>query len=339
MRFLQSNISLKVGLFFVAAVHGMCPETPALENKEEREKCELEELKREIAELRGKLDRTDAEYFKKHPLHAAAAAGDAIKVAALIRVSAGLNVQDFLGDTPLMRALKHPDCMELLLAAKADPEIKRKDRGPTVLQSAAMENQTEAVKLLMAHGAKLDPLSAMYLEKKTEFVAMLKAEPAIATREFLGASLLHWAVAVGMADSCGVLLQHGADINKVHNLDHLGHATPLAVACEHHPELMAFLLKSGADPNVPYTRWEKGWYAVELVMPRMKSRIANLIGMIQSCERRGAVAEKATLKAKVQVLEECIKLLGAQGARGNVSEEMSKMLPPPLKLSFFSPPW
>ena len=112
--------------------------------------------------------------------------------------------------------------IEKLLAAGADANAARWN-GETALMIAARSGNAEAVKALLAHGAKVD-----------------------AVESHKGQNALMWAAAEGHADVVDVLIQAGADVKAASKAGF----TPLVFAAQKgDAKSVASLLQAGADVN------------------------------------------------------------------------------------------
>lgn len=123
------------------------------------------------------------------PLLEAAYAGDAAKVAALLKAGADPRRANQFGASPMGEAAQRGDVpvLQLLLKAGADPESPNAE-GQTALMVVARTGNVEAAKLLLAHGAKRD-----------------------ARERWGGQTALIWAAAQGQAPMVKFLLSKGAD--------------------------------------------------------------------------------------------------------------------------------
>ena len=125
------------------------------------------------------------------PLLEAAYAGDAARVAELLRAGAPPDEANDFGATPLGEAARLGDTevLELLLKAGASPESANAE-GETALMRVARTGNVEAAKLLLKHGAKVD-----------------------ARENWGGQTALIWAAAQNQPQMIRLLASKGADVN------------------------------------------------------------------------------------------------------------------------------
>ena len=150
---------------------------------------------------------------------------DDLETAKLL-IGAGANVgqANRYGMTPLMLAATNGNAamLELLLNAKTDPHTKLPE-GETALMTAARTGKVDAVKVLLAHGAKVNEAES-----------------------WRGQTALMWAAAEGHVATVDALIAAGADIRARSK----GGFTPLMFAArEGRPGVVKALLKAGADVN------------------------------------------------------------------------------------------
>lgn len=81
---------------------------------------------------------------------------------------------------------------------------------------------------------------------KLEAVRTMLRKPGVDVNQH---NCLHWAVTFGKEEMSHLLVEAGADINA---LGMAGKETPLIISLSHsHPKIALYLLKHGADPNIP----------------------------------------------------------------------------------------
>ncbi|HMF13013.1 MAG TPA: ankyrin repeat domain-containing protein, partial [Gemmataceae bacterium] len=94
----------------------------------------------------------------------------------LIEAGANVDAKDDLGSVPLCGATGDKACVEMLLKARADFNAADKHLGPALFVSA-YRGHTEAVKLLLASGAKLDFHAACLLGRVRDVERFLEDNP------------------------------------------------------------------------------------------------------------------------------------------------------------------
>ena len=135
------------------------------------------------------------------------------------------NAADTTGNFPLQEALRHPDIVEILLEAGADPNIHFKD-GKTALFDVAMSfraHECEVTLLLLQYGA--DPNLA-YIETGTTLLILAAHSVSI--------------------DLVKLLLEHGADVTQA---THAGKTVLDMVADDPMYEVVVELCKQYIDIN------------------------------------------------------------------------------------------
>jgi hypothetical protein len=134
------------------------------------------------------------------------------------RIGTGLMIAAWYGDIPMM---------ELFVARGADVNHPNKLNERAVMH-AAYRGQGEAVKWLLAHGARINNGPLQW-------------------------SALHYAVYAGHGAVAGLLLERGADINA---LSTNGSSVLMMAVLEGHDDLVRLLLAKGADPGIKNMRGE-----------------------------------------------------------------------------------
>jgi ankyrin repeat protein len=175
------------------------------------------------------------------PLLDATYAGDAARVAALIRSGADVNEANQFGATPMMQAALRGDTevLRLLLKGGADPDSPSAE-GETALMIVARTGNIEAAKLLVKSGAKVD-----------------------AREKWGGQSALIWAAAKNQPRMIRFLVSKGADVNarsavrdwprrmtaeeRPKDMNRGGMSALMFAARDGHVEAARALLKVGAD--------------------------------------------------------------------------------------------
>jgi len=189
------------------------------------------------------------------PLIAAARAGDAERVAALLELGTDARAASPDGTTALHWAARagHAGAVEMLLAAGADPDAANR-YGVTPLALAAENGDAGSVLALLDAGVDPDAATregetALMLAARTGRVEVL--DPLLAagaevdaTEQWRGQTALMWAAAEGNVAAVRRLLSAGADVGA----RSAGGLTPLLFAVrEGHIEAVDALLAGGAD--------------------------------------------------------------------------------------------
>lgn len=188
------------------------------------------------------------------PLHYAARDGRTAAARVLIEAGADINARNDRGQTPLHRAISHPEIVSLLIEKGADVNIPD-TTGQTPLHWAAADRRIEAVELFLAGGANVDasdhagrtPLHRAARSGNTDLVAALLAGGAnVNAKADLGVSALHVASARGNQEIVERLIAAGADVQL---RDEFGW-TALHDACARgFDEIVSAMLSAGMDVN------------------------------------------------------------------------------------------
>lgn len=130
------------------------------------------------------------------------------------------------------------------------------DRGFTPLMSSIMEDDYDACRLLIGHGASVDLkdvdgnslFTVAVLERANPLIAelLLKYDVDIDSRDRFGDSAMHLAAERGRADSAKALIDYGININATNAS---GRTALHVVAAEGDEEIAKMLIASGADIN------------------------------------------------------------------------------------------
>jgi uncharacterized protein len=139
-------------------------------------------------------------------LHWAVRGGDLETVRLLMRAGADVKATNRYGVTPLWLAATNGDgrMIAALLDAGADPNSALPE-GETALMTASRVGAVEALRILAAHGARVN-----------------------ARERWLGETALMWAAAENHADAVRVLIELGADLNAVSTPSTFPRASPAA---------------------------------------------------------------------------------------------------------------
>jgi ankyrin repeat protein len=154
--------------------------------------------------------------------------------------------------TPLHHAVakNRPRMARLLLDLGADPNASDAS-GATALATAAQEHADPAiVTMLLAAGARLDFMSALYLERYEAAEAMLKDDPSRIGPKGRDTIALHLSVSKKNAGAVRWLIAHGVDLNAKRNLWDCNHTALHMTAESGAIDMARMLLDAGADPNI-----------------------------------------------------------------------------------------
>ncbi len=192
------------------------------------------------------------------PLHEAASRGSLPIAERLIKAGASVQATNYEAMTPLHFAANagHTNLCALLVARGAD--VNAPDaQGMTPLTRALWMKQIEVVKFLLQHGANPDHVSGSYQQSALEFAlgtgseevlsALLAAKPKLDIKFANHLTPVQDSVQRSRDRQAILLLDAGADANGSMTSD--GY-TPLHFATQNRPELVAALVKHGANPNV-----------------------------------------------------------------------------------------
>ena len=191
---------------------------------------------------------------------AAAAIGDAKRVAALLRSNSALVTQRGYDGKTALHFCRSAEAAETLLAAGAEIDPVD-DAGQTPLQWISNTGRYKAVcRYLIAQGAKADasdifwacsygdvPAVLRFLETDGALVNARRPPGHGIHWSWVGRTPLHEAAVRGEAAVSRALIDHGADVNAAAG----GNVTPLHLAaCCGHRDVVELLLAARADLNV-----------------------------------------------------------------------------------------
>jgi ankyrin repeat protein len=148
-----------------------------------------------------------------------------------------------------------PGMVRLLLDLGADPNA-RDAIGMTVLSTASQEHADPAiVAMLLAAGAKLEFVGAIYLEHYEIAETLLKDDPSRIGPDGRDTIALHLSVSKKNAAAVRWLIGHGIDINAKRNLWDCNHTALHMTAESGDIDIARMLLDAGADPNIRDDRY------------------------------------------------------------------------------------
>ena len=126
-----------------------------------------------------------------------------------------------------------------------------------ILLFAAKENNQEMMEILMSQGARVPTLlkwaQFYYFERYDSAVYLMEKGMDPNTMSWHHVTLLHDMAQKGFIDKAELLIKHGPDINPI---DEEYQSTPLGLAARWgQTEMVEYLLKQGADPNLAGASW------------------------------------------------------------------------------------
>jgi uncharacterized protein len=142
----------------------------------------------------------------------------------------------------------------------ANLEIARDETyfwGEGILAMPAKENHRDMIELLLSYGAKVPAVlkwtQFYYFERYDSAAFMLQKGMSPDTMSWQRVTILHDMAQKGFIDKAKLLIEHGAQLNPI---DDAYQSTPLGMAVRwQHPEMAAYLLSQGADPNRSGASW------------------------------------------------------------------------------------
>lgn len=182
------------------------------------------------------------------PLFLAVENSNPTLVRALLDADADPDMPLWSGVQPLMMAARtgHTGILDLLLEHGADVNARDARRGQSALMWAIYFGQPGAARLLIENGADVNAETTMLAGNFRPMVLEGYIKNVQITTQG-GYTPLMFAARVGDKETAQQLIEHGAEINKVH----VEQGTPLIIATtEGHEDLALFLLEQGADPNL-----------------------------------------------------------------------------------------
>jgi ankyrin repeat protein len=234
-----------------------------------------------------KRNAADVQAAELHGIERALVLADPAALAELLRAEPAPATAPVDGLPPLLVLLRRStgsdaavrECAQLLLDAGADPNSQAESQ-MTALYSAVERRDLELAELLLDHGAERDDDAFYHAceQGDTAFLDLLY-EPGHETMvnhklDFEDAAGLQW------------FLDRGIDVNAHRCMHH-------AIARGRGVGILTMLLDAGADPNLPWDRWDPG---------RLPLALAARCGHLAAYEllaARGATAELDPVDAAV----------------------------------------
>ncbi|XP_018615315.2 85/88 kDa calcium-independent phospholipase A2 isoform X1 [Scleropages formosus] len=278
------------------------------------------------------------------PLHLACERGDVSSVRELLEdCQASTSIKDHQGETPMHRAAKQDSVAVIqVLCSRACPGVNEQNNaGETPLHVACRLGRAEALKALLAGGARCDVMGsmgypihiAMKHNEKSCAETILTTDPSQLHVEDVkyGGTPLHWARSSEMSR---MLLELGSSVNY---LSKTGESPLHILTKKGRFEAAMVLLTHGADPNL---RGEGGNTALHLAMKMdhielikalivfgAEVEIPNDLG-----ETPGLIAARTSKGSNRKVLLNMLCSVGAQRCTPpspNIPPLITKRAPPP----------
>ena len=243
-------------------------------------------------------------------LQAASSGGHLFLVEFLLKARADVNAKDAYGQTPLWEAAngRYVAVLERLLAAGAEVNVATKgSHGTTPFLAAIGKDETHRrmMHLLVEHGADVRAVDQYGQSAVALAAGHLSPDDADARalREFLAelgllsadAGKLTTAAAEGDLDTVRKLIESGASPDEIDQQER----TPLFMAVSRrHSEVVAYLLKVGADPNKAIGRdgeADTAWGGMELPCPKCKTAFVAIVNP-RCCPKCGHRFDSRKLK-------------------------------------------
>ena len=168
----------------------------------------------------------------------------------LLEGGADANIEQWNGLTPLMDAAKSGDLelVNALLEQGADVNVQEPRRGQSALMWSISFGHPDIAKVLVEHGADVQASTHMLKDGKYNPMVLEGYAGNVSGTEKGGYTPLMFAARAGDMTSSRLLLSRGADINSASEED----SSALVIAtAQGHQDLAMYLLKEGADPNIP----------------------------------------------------------------------------------------
>jgi cytohesin len=222
------------------------------------------------------------------------------------------NGKDRWGRTPLLMAAQYADLALVAQLVRRGGEIDQQRRYLTPVTLAARQGAADVVEFLLATGASVSIVTAIYLGDHKRCARELKREPALASlRDEEGTPLLHHAVEALEPDLVKMVLRHGGSVSDVdargetglHRIADMRQAPQAAAA-----KMAALLLDRGADPNA------RNW---DHVTPLHQAVRARNVATVELLLARGADPNARDKGRGSTPLRRAVSATGAGGTSGS----------------------
>jgi ankyrin repeat protein len=279
------------------------PQTPSLEYLRKRAKARRRERAISLSEAQHQLAREygsaswpmlvhHVQALELEGVERALVLADASALSTLLRAEPEAATAEVDGLAPLLVLLRRStgspadvrSCARLLLDAGADPNSHTVEWGGqgrmSALFAAVERSDLELVRLLLEHGATRDE-DAFYHACEQSNTALLDALHEAGFENLVNHKL-------DFEDAAGLqwFLDHGVDVNANGCLHH-------AITRGRGLTILTMLLDAGADPNLPWDRWDTGRRPLALA-----ARCGHLAAY-ELLRSRGATAELDPVDAAV----------------------------------------
>ncbi len=237
-----------------------------------------DEVRRKISKFPSLLTVPYTKRSKVLPMHHAAQYSSAALVKFMIERGADLNAKCY-NDFTALHLCQSPESAKVLIEAGADASCAS-SFGQTALQYVALSGRKPVAEAMIKAGVEVDVLTATAMGMSEEAMRLAKADPKLleTARGFSlnrNESPLGIAAFTGNLELVKVFVELGADVNSYSRYPSGGGGhTPLTNAVSAgHEDVVEFLLRQGADPNVEVGKFQSG--LLEL------SRNEKIVGMLK----------------------------------------------------------
>jgi cytohesin len=239
--------------------------------------------------------------MQNSPLHVAAFNLDLPAMELLIGKNADVNAVGALGETPLHMALRADRDKDPVLRKAVVELLIRK--GADV--NARVKNEWGSTPLAMA-------VSYWLSDEMIEFLIEHGADVKLAPRLTEQGSLLHDAVDANRLSTAGLLIEKGADVNKIKISAY--NYTPLEVALVDHimnskerKPMVRLLLDRGANPNIKGLKGVSWLYETILSDPEIAEALVEKGADVNEAVSGESLLQQAVREEKEEVVEFLVK--------------------------------